>query len=675
MDVRELDDHIAASAAVRRRFEPDAYMNIAFLEGRQWVRWDATRLFDVQVDSWRESVVDNRIKPFVRTELAKMTKTRPKFVGVPKSQSDQDVQSARYAEMALDDAWKTHGLQRKLRAALLWSRVAFIGYWKIWWDPELGPKRDILVYGQDHPNAGRLVRDNTGAPWDPKQPLPEGIPGQKQSVARGDICVDLRSFFHVFPDPGAGEEGLEGCEWVGEEAIYSRGWFARHFPRAVDSVSFDQDPSPGMMESRLPISDFRPMTTEAGKGIKVRELWSADKHYVWTDQTVLVDEDNPYPWLPYVGFYGTPVPGRFYPGATVTDLRPQQIQLNIRRSQIADNANRIANPPLMVPSTMADEFDWQGDPGEQIVYLDTGTPNAMPSFLGVPSLPSYVENDVDRTQQALMEISGNHEVSQAQVPAGVTAASAISLLQEQDDTRLGPDIASMERSLEEAGRRVLWLMRRYYTEERHLRIAGEDGQSIVQAFKADTLEGTEDIDVQAGSAMPESKAARQAAIQQFATMFSQNNPGAITPRGWARIMSEIGVGGIEAFFAQLNRDKQQCDDEDRRISQGEGLIPIPQVNGTTVVTLPINPFDNDNAHVEFHEEFEKTSSFRALAPPAQQAHLAHVQLHRDRKNAAAAQMNQPPAGIPGGNTAVVNGETTLAPSTAQAPAGPPTQGT
>jgi hypothetical protein len=387
MDVRELDDHIAASAAVRRRFEPDAYMNIAFLEGRQWVRWDATRLFDVQVDSWRESVVDNRIKPFVRTELAKMTKTRPKFVGVPKSQSDQDVQSARYAEMALDDAWKTHGLQRKLRAALLWSRVAFIGYWKIWWDPELGPKRDILVYGQDHPNAGRLVRDNTGAPWDPKQPLPEGIPGQKQSVARGDICVDLRSFFHVFPDPGAGEEGLEGCEWVGEEAIYSRGWFARHFPQAVDSVSFDQDPSPGMMESRLPISDFRPMTTEAGKGIKVRELWSADKHYVWTDQTVLVDEDNPYPWLPYVGFYGTPVPGRFYPGATVTDLRPQQIQLNIRRSQIADNANRIANPPLMVPSTMADEFDWQGDPGEQIVYLDTGTPNAMPSFLGSPRCP------------------------------------------------------------------------------------------------------------------------------------------------------------------------------------------------------------------------------------------------------------------------------------------------
>jgi hypothetical protein len=430
-----------------------------------------------------------------------------------------------------------------------------------------------------------------------------------------------------------------------------------------------------MMESRLPISDFRPMTTEAGKGIKVRELWSADKHYVWTDQTVLVDEDNPYPWLPYVGFYGTPVPGRFYPGATVTDLRPQQIQLNIRRSQIADNANRIANPPLMVPSTMADEFDWQGDPGEQIVYLDTGTPNAMPSFLQVPSLPAYVENDVDRTQQALMEISGNHEVSQAQVPAGVTAASAISLLQEQDDTRLGPDVASMERSLEEAGRRVLWLMRRYYTEERHLRIAGEDGQSIVQAFKADTLEGTEDIDVQAGSAMPESKAGREAAITAVRHPVQPEQPGRDQSAGLGTRLQEMGVGGLDAFFAQLNRDKQQCDDEDRRISQGEGLIPIPQLNGTTVVTLPINPFDNDNAHVEFHEEFEKTSSFRALAPPAQQAHLAHVQLHRDRKNAAAAQMNQPPPGIPGQNTAVVNGETTLAPSTAQAPAGPPTQGT
>jgi hypothetical protein len=68
-------------------------------------------------------VVDNRIRPFVRTEIAKMTKTRPKFVAVPKSQADQDIAAARYAEQALDDAWKRHNLHRKLRQALLWARI------------------------------------------------------------------------------------------------------------------------------------------------------------------------------------------------------------------------------------------------------------------------------------------------------------------------------------------------------------------------------------------------------------------------------------------------------------------------------------------------------------------------------------------------------------------------
>jgi hypothetical protein len=47
----------------------------------------------------------------------------------------------------------------------------------------------------------------------------------------------------------------------------------------------------------------------------------------------------------------------------------------------------------------------------------------------------------------MTEISGIHDVSKAMVPTGVTAASAINLLQEADDTRLGPEIAEHGRKL------------------------------------------------------------------------------------------------------------------------------------------------------------------------------------------------------------------------------------
>jgi hypothetical protein len=111
--LRDLDHLFAASRAVRRRFEWQVYLNLAFYAGHQWVAWDGSRLFEPAVEEWREKVVDNRIQPFVRTEIAKMTKTRPQWVGVPRTQSDEDVGAARYAEMALEDAWKRHGMLRK----------------------------------------------------------------------------------------------------------------------------------------------------------------------------------------------------------------------------------------------------------------------------------------------------------------------------------------------------------------------------------------------------------------------------------------------------------------------------------------------------------------------------------------------------------------------------------
>jgi hypothetical protein len=407
--VQDLDDLIAASRGVRRRFEGDAYLNLAFYAGQQWARWDGNQVFPVALDDGREMVVDNRIRPFVRTEIAKMTKTRPKFVAVPKSQADQDIAAARYAEQALDDAWKRHNLHRKLRQALLWARITGAGFWKVWWDPGRGPKSDVLVYGNDHPQAGKVVRDGYGAPLKPDlaHTLPPEAGAQPRTVAQGDLCVELRSFFHLFPDPLAGEDGIEAAEWVAEEAVFSRDYCARHFPKFMDQLKFDADPNPGAVESRMPLGGlYDTGTTGAGKGIKLREYWSREKHCIWTaDDLVLLEEPNPYPWLPYVMFRGVPVPGRFWPDAVVTDLRPRQVDLNKSLSQIAENAERIANPPLLVPSSLGDDFDWQGLPGERVDYQDTGSPTAMPSFMQVPEIPVYVQNDVDRIQQSMMEIS------------------------------------------------------------------------------------------------------------------------------------------------------------------------------------------------------------------------------------------------------------------------------
>jgi hypothetical protein len=283
---------------------------------------------------------------------------------------------------------------------------------------------------------------------------------------------------------------------------------------------------------------------------------------------------------------------------------------------------------------MADDWNWNGLAGEEIVYQDTGSPNALPQFMGVPEIPGYVQSDVERIINSFMEISGQHEVTGAQVPVGVTAASAISLLQEQDDTRLGPDIADMENALADAGRRILHMVRNYYDDQRSLAVAGEAGRWDVLAFKGDMTAGCEDIEVQAGSGMPESKAAKQSAIQQMATLFAQSGQ-PIAQREWRKILSEFQVGGLEAFFASEDRDEQQVSDENRRMALGEDV--------------EINSFDNDEAHVEYHTDFMKTSRYQALPDTAKAIFEGHLMKHNDRiAQKAQGAMPPPPPGLPPG---------------------------
>jgi hypothetical protein len=265
-------------------------------------------------------------------------------------------------------------------------------------------------------------------------------------------------------------------------------------------------------------------------------------------------------------FRGVPVPGRFWPTCPTEQLISPQAELNKAQSQIADNAERIGNPPLL-RSSLNEDFDWHALPGEEIVFMDVGTPGSIPQFMNVPELPAYVQQRVDRIEQSIREISGQHEVTSGAVPAGVTAASAINLLQEADDTRLGPDIADMEAALAGAGQRAVYLMARYFTDQRVVRVAGADGGWEFVAYRKGMLPDDQGIDVQAGSGLPQSKAAKQAAIQEVLNMLVQSGT-KLSERDLRRVLQEYEVGGLEKFFSSIGEDERQIARENQRLASG-----------------------------------------------------------------------------------------------------------
>lgn len=626
IETTDLDERFAASRAVRRRFEPQWFLNIAFYEGNQWVGFDGGKLFEVQLEDWRAKIVDNRILPAVRTEIAKMTKTRPVWVGVPKDSSDEQIQSAKLRERVFEHYWGALHASPRLRSALLWSRVTGAGFWKVTWDRSLGDGVDVFK----RPD-GTIARDVNGGPITPARADaqdPEYMATLKQDrITMGDVRLEVRTPFEIFPDPLAGDDGLPSAEWIGEEAVYSKQYLERAYGQKASQLKTDAKPTSGISASRgLGIGSGS--TDDKTGGVKVREFWSKPtaefpngKHVIYAQDTILLEEDNPYRDLPYFMFRSIPAAGRFWPTCVVEQAIPQQTALNKVESQIAENAERIGNPPLIRSSAAADEdTEWHGLPGEEIVFQDLGTPGSVPQFLSVPELPGYVQTQIQRIEQSLREIFRQNEASTGTVPTGVTAASAINLLQEANDTVLGPDIEDMELAVQGAGRQVMRLLKAYCDERRIVRIAGDDGAWDMFPFTGQMLgDGTLD-EVQAGSGLPQSKAAKQAAIQSVLTLMIQNGQ-APAPRDLRRVLRDFEVGGLEHFFAGLSRDEQQITSEHRRLLTGQPLA--------------INSYDDDEAHIAGHQEFQKSDRYQHLAATpqgqlVQQAIEMHVKEHQAR---------------------------------------------
>jgi hypothetical protein len=260
------------------------------------------------------------------------------------------------------------------------------------------------------------------------------------------------------------------------------------------------------------------------------------------------------------------------------------------------------------------------------------------------ALPSYVIQECDRILNDWNDLAGQHEITHGQVPPGVTAATAISYLQERDESKLSPTFDSLEEGIEKVAQLALQYVNEFWDMPRIVRITGPDGSFDAQAFKGSDLENNIDIRIESGSALPISKAAKQALIMDLMKM------GFIDPNKGLEVMD---MGGINKLYEQLQVDQRQVQRENLRMSkitpqllqqyqmqnlqmqqqadaQGQpspfGQDPMGQPLMPPLM-IPVNSWDNHQAHIEYHNKFRKGQSFELLGPETKALFEAHVQQH------------------------------------------------
>ena len=608
-DLKEL---FSKAKSARAPFEPDWYLNSAFYVGQQWLYWNYGRLDRPNLAKYRETVVDNRIQPIVLSRAARKVKNRPTFSATPFTGKEEDVDAARITEKVMEFDWVYLDLQQKLFQAELFAEIVCAGLWKIYWDSTVGEKARVLVDASGQPvqlNGRILKEEDIGNSFE--QGLPPGL--EIKEIAQGDVCIDVVSPFHFYPDPLA--TSMSELEWCIEEKVRSPEYVKQRY--GVD-LEPDTDVNAGPMEARLAPSLMFGGGTQY-KGVRLYEFWRkpsssypGGQKVCWAQDQLLAEDNKPYDPNPYVMFSGLKVPNRFWPTAMVSQLRPLNVDLNKLKSQVAENASRIGNPSIL--RSRQANVAYSGIPAEDVLY-DSTVSDAVPQFLKPPEMPRYVLEQEQKIVDAMTEISGQREVSNATVPTGVTAASAINLLQEADDTRIGPEIQDMEFALGQAGTKVAKLRAKYNSDERLIRLAGEDGNWDIFAFRGAMMGEEPTVECQAGSAMPRSKAAKQAAgLEVLGLMFQYG----MVPeqRDLRMFFRDYEVGALDRLFGGLTATERQIQAENRAMTQGEAM--------------PINAFDVDEDHIDGHEEYQRSDRFRQLPPEVQQLIETHVQAHRER---------------------------------------------
>lgn len=556
----------------RETFERQWYLNLGFYAGKQWINWTGTmgnslaRLTEPAAPPWRVRMTINRIKPICRAEMAKLTKEKPTGFVIPASSDDDDLAAARAAFNIYEHQARELTLQRTLRRMAFWMVLTGNGYIKDWWDSTY-----------------------------------------KDGEIHGRTQVSNVSPFHVFV-PDLQEEELENQPSITQVRAVDPSFIHQYFGKEVKA---NVNASADMLEQRF--MSAVGITDNKKKYSALKEQWirpckkfkdGAVVH--WAGDTLLsvsegfVHEHGEYP---FTKFEHIPA-GRFYGDSAVNDLIPIQKEFNRTRSQLIEAKNRMAKPQLIAQRGSIDASKVTSEPGLIIQYTPGYQP---PTPIPLVSVPSYVVQELDRCLMDMDDIASQHEVSRGQTPPGVEAATAISFLSEQDDTKLAYSIASIEEGVERIGRHILSHANQFWTKPRAIKVLGDNNTYEVHMLSQKDLRQNVDFKVEAGSAMPTSHAAKQAFITELGKM------GWIQPN---QALRYLGMGETNRMYEEISIDMRQAERENLKLARGE--------------EVPINSWDNDLAHIETHNNFRKKQQFEYLPDQLKEAFEQHVLMHEQR---------------------------------------------
>lgn len=588
----EVENEFNLRRQERKALERGWQLNMNFVCGNQYCDLDAAgEIKEEDKDFyWQTRRVFNHIAPIVDTRLSKLSRIRPALVVRAASEDESDRHSAALASGILAAAQEDADLDGVISSATIWSEICGTAFYKTVWNAD-GGKTVALTGG-----GGKVCEGSVEVvAVSPFEIYPYSLAEEEVAAQPAIIHAKALPVQDIFSAYGVRLEGRDVEEFAfapyARTAGASAGGAKKHGYELV--IERYMRPNAGFPNGRL--------TVVAGGKL----LYDGELPYKNGDGGA-----REYPFVKQVSI---PLAGSFF-GASVADrLIPVQRAFNALKNRKHEFLNRIATGTVAVEDGSVDVDELCEDglvPGKVIVYRQGSTP---PEFLNAGSVPNEFWKEEEALLAEFTKIAGTGDLSEnADSFAGITSATGLQLIIDQDDMRLNVTYGGIKRAVKTIGRHILRLYRQFATDLRLLKYAGKNNVLNLFYFKGSDI-SSDDVVLEADSELNMSPAQKRTVIYEILDkgLFSDAD-GKISVSAKNKLLELLGYSSLagERDLGELNRSR--AGEENLKMRTG---------------VCEVKNYDDHKTHVAEHTAFLLTEE---LSSEAEARICEHMQIHKEK---------------------------------------------
>lgn len=535
--------------------------NLNLFKGIHWKAFNSTNRDTTHTSSDNKpKMVQNFVAEMTETKVAQMMAIESNISLIPNNDEQSDINNAVACKKLLLARGEELNMKMVQADAEMVKFLYGHVFLHIWWNEDIGPY---------HPSFEKVMKiaEISGDVAKVKKKIEKTL--KKDSIHIGDVCVDILEPDMVFPEQDVAKwEDVNHCDII---------WKYKN----IEEVEYDYPHAKGKLTSAKDHAwdyDSNEMYQPENK-VMLRIFYHKKTKYlpdgariIYCNDVIL--EDGPLPYnhgqIPLVADKDIDVRKELWGRSFISRIEQKQRYYNNIESCNAQSIMMMGRPKIVAPE-------------KSLKIKQIGNNISLVEFKGVIPPKWEVHNTIatdslniqDRTEKKIAQDSQIYDVTRGEVPKGVTATSAMRLIDEQESQRIRRPVASRKHRILCTYKMMMQVMAQYYQSDdgRMIKILGKNNEYLIKSVKDADFARVYDIRFENSPDLPDNKSGKISTIIDM-NIATQTDP--VFKR--REIVQMLDLGLDETFKDRASVALNTARTNMEMIIEGRGAeVPQPRV--------------------------------------------------------------------------------------------------